>query len=221
MHSEQDLTRIGALGDDTRRRLYDVVVTAGRLVSRDEAAAETGVDRSTAAYHLDKLAGAGLLDVEYQRLTGRQGPGAGRPAKLYRRAAAEVEVSLPPRDYEMVAELLATVVEAVGPDETVVDDVARGAGRRLGAGVGPTTDVKSLLAARGYEPDEDPEQPGRLLLRNCPFHHLARDHRTLVCGMNQGLISGLLDEIGDGDHVAVLDPAPERCCVVLDRNEPA
>ena len=100
-------------------------MAAGRPIGRDEAAAAGGVDRSTAAHHLDKLTDAGLLEVEYRRLTGRQGPGAGRPAKLYRQAAAELQVSLPPRDYELVAELLASLVESVAPGGDVVDEVAR------------------------------------------------------------------------------------------------
>jgi hypothetical protein len=53
--------------------------------------------RSVAACHLDKLAGAGLLQVRYQRLAGREGPGAGRPAKIYRRADIQLSVSLSER----------------------------------------------------------------------------------------------------------------------------
>src|SRR5512134_429525 len=96
-----DIQSIALLDEPVRRTLYDAVVVAGRPLSRDEAATSAGVSRALAAFHLDKLVGAGLLDVEYRRLSGRTGPGAGRPSKLYRRGAREVGVSLPDRHYEV------------------------------------------------------------------------------------------------------------------------
>ena len=74
---------VGALADPKRRALYDAITEHGDWVSREEAADLLGLERGTAAHHLDRLADDGLLEVDYQRRTGRQGPGAGRPAKLY------------------------------------------------------------------------------------------------------------------------------------------
>ena len=79
-----DLAAIGSLTDPTRRRLYAFVASPIEPVGRDEAADALGIPRQTAAYHLDRLADEGLVDVEFLRLSGRTGPGAGRPAKLYR-----------------------------------------------------------------------------------------------------------------------------------------
>ena len=62
-----DLAALSALADPTRRRLYGLVVEAGRPLGRDEAVAAVGISRSLAAYHLDKLAEQGLLEVEYAR----------------------------------------------------------------------------------------------------------------------------------------------------------
>ena len=73
---------IGALAEPVRRALYDFVVASRGLVGREEAAEAVGVPVHTAKFHLDRLADDGLLDVEFQRRTGRTGPGAGRPAKL-------------------------------------------------------------------------------------------------------------------------------------------
>src|ERR687886_812552 len=106
----QDLEAISLLQDPARRGLYEYVASANREVSRNEAAEAVGLQRTLAAFHLDRLAGAGLLEVTYRRLTGRTGPGAGRPAKLYTRASAEYAVSLPPRQYDLAAELLAEAV---------------------------------------------------------------------------------------------------------------
>src|SRR3954454_9880739 len=93
----------GALADPLRRRLYELVVRARAPLGRDEAAAEAGIARSVAAYHLDQLVHDGLLTTTFERRSGRQGPGAGRPAKLYARAPGEVTVQLPARDDTFVA----------------------------------------------------------------------------------------------------------------------
>src|SRR5689334_12287977 len=104
---------LSALGDATRRRVYEHASSQPGGVSREETAAATGIARTLAAYHLDRLAAEGLLTVTYERRTGRTGPGAGRPAKLYARSEREVAVSIPPRDYHLAARLLA---EAAGAD---------------------------------------------------------------------------------------------------------
>src|SRR5829696_2835550 len=105
--SSDPVSRVAALDEPTRRRLYEYVVRARRPVGRDEASTALGISRSTAVFHLDRLAEEGLLDVVHQRLTGRTGPGAGRPSKLYLRSERQVEVSLPQRRYDLVGEMLA------------------------------------------------------------------------------------------------------------------
>jgi predicted ArsR family transcriptional regulator len=121
------LDRLAPLADPVRRSLYAFVVAQPDAVDRDTAAAGVGVGRPLAAFHLDRLASAGLLDVEYHRRSGRTGPGAGRPAKFYRRARGlETTVSLPPRRYDDLAVILA---EGVGQSaESVRPDAAGHAG---------------------------------------------------------------------------------------------
>ncbi len=102
---------VAALDEPTRRRLYDYIARSRQPVGRDQAARALGIARVTAAFHLDRLAAQGLLEVSHQRLTGRSGPGAGRPAKLYRRAGGEVAVALPPRHYDLAGALLAEAIE--------------------------------------------------------------------------------------------------------------
>src|SRR3954469_7341471 len=105
--SVNDDEAVAALADAVRRDLYRFVVGQGRPVGRGEAAEAVGVQRTLAAFHLDKLVDAGLLETGFQRLTERTGPGSGRPAKVYRRAKGERHLSLPPRDYRLVASLRA------------------------------------------------------------------------------------------------------------------
>jgi len=206
---------LSALDDPVRRRLYDHVSRAAEPVGRDEAARHAGIARSLAAYHLDKLAEEGLLTVAYERRSGRSGPGAGRPAKLYARSEREFSAAVPPRDYGLAARLLAEA--AAGDESQAAARALRAAAGRLGRAAGRESSAEpdglpELLAARGYEPYED---GAALRLRNCPFHAAARQHPEVVCEMNLALLRGLLDGRGGDDAEAVLEPAPGRCCVAI------
>ncbi|GAA2453294.1 helix-turn-helix domain-containing protein [Actinomadura vinacea] len=210
----EDIEAIALLQDPVRRRLYAYVGAQDREVSRNEAAEAAGIQRTLAAFHLDRMVEAGLLEAVSRRLTGRSGPGAGRPAKLYRRTPGEREVSLPPRDYRTAAGLLAEAAEAAGLDEEL-RDAARAHGKELREeGAAPCRgleEVAALLERRGYEPCLD----GRLLLmRNCPFHALSERFPPLVCGMNLALLEGLLEGV-EGVRVRI-EAGPGRCCAVVE-----
>jgi predicted ArsR family transcriptional regulator len=201
-----------SLDAPTRRRLYDYVVAQGEPVTRDGASEALGIDRSTAAYHLDRLVDEGLLIASFARPEGRGGPGAGRPAKRYERSSAEFSTSVPPRDYRLAAELLARAAEA-DRTGTVHDALARAAealGRELTADES-ADDLLDHLARHGFEPYRDGEV---IRLRNCPFHRLATTHPELVCGMNRALLAGTV-KAADAAYEARLEPADGRCCVAL------
>lgn len=209
--SQDDLEALALLQDPVRRSLYEVVAAHGGEVGRQEAAEAAGVSRTLAGHHLDKLVEAGLLESGLRRPE-RGGPGSGRPAKVYRRAAGERSVSLPPRDYVTLAGVLAEVVDELGAEERA-ERAARAAGERLGRR-GRGRPVAEVLRERGYEPyDED----GVLRMRNCPFHVLSSEQPLLVCAMNLALCQGLLDGLGDDPGRARLDPRPGECCVTLSK----
>jgi predicted ArsR family transcriptional regulator len=208
---DRDLAAIGLLQDPVRRALYGHVAAADGEVSRNQAAAAVGVQRGLAAFHLDKLVEAGLLEASFRRLGERRGPGAGRPAKLYRRASGEVAASIPPRTYETAAHLLAETVEQAGAD-LELQAAARRAGQAAGQATDPGPGVQAALAARGYEPYRDGAE---LRLRNCPFSRLAGEFPVLVCAMNLALVEGLLEGMGQPGGRAAMDPAPGRCCVAV------
>src|SRR5215218_8360021 len=132
---------VAALAEPTRRRLYEHVVRQPGPVSRDDVAGALGLARATAAFHLDRLVADGLLDIHFERRSGRTGPGAGRPAKLYRRSDVALEVSLPERHYDLAGELLAAaMVEAERsgePPRAVLERCAFRRGQELAAGVPP------------------------------------------------------------------------------------
>jgi predicted ArsR family transcriptional regulator len=221
------VTGLAALADPIRRELYLFVAAQPEPVSRDRAADGVAVPRHTAKFHLDKLVEQGLLDTEFQRLSGRQGPGAGRPAKLYRRSGRELSVTLPARRYDLAGQLLARAIDdslrTGTPVAETLDTAAAECGRALGDharhALGPRpvpeqqiSAVCAVLTAHGYEPRRE---AAITTLANCPFDALARDHTELVCGMNLALVGAVADQVGAGTLTASLDPADDRCCVVL------
>jgi predicted ArsR family transcriptional regulator len=203
--SGEDVEALAALGEPQRRAVYEHVAAAGAPVSRNDVADALGIGRNLAAHHLDKLAGAGLLEISFGRLTGKAGPGAGRPSKLYRRAAAEHSVSLPPRGYRVLAEVFADAVEEAGVEPALYSAARRQGARQRAAGEAP----EELLRRLGYEPVADGDV---WRLRNCPFDGVARTHPAVVCGANLALLEGAL---GAGVRI---DPRPEGCCVVVERD---
>lgn len=210
---------IGALADDTRRSLYEYVVAQRDPVGREQAAAALGVALHNVSFHLDRLVSEGLLEVEYRRLSGRTGPGAGRPSKLYRRADREFTVTLPPRRYDLVGDILAAAVGRVAdglPLEAALHDVALDEGRDLGAAAtaadvtDPLGAMARVLASQGYEPQLKPEV---VELTNCPFDTLAKKHTALVCGLNRDFVQGVAEGLGCDRVTAHLEPEPGKCCV--------
>jgi predicted ArsR family transcriptional regulator len=219
----QGLADLAVLAEPLRRRLYLHVIGQSEPVGRDDAAGALGIGRSLAAFHLDRLVEAGLLTTEFRRLSGRSGPGAGRPAKLYLSSGREVRATVPHRRYEVAAKLFASaltsedpgpdaLVEAAGAYGTELGSEARHrAGPRSGRG-GRMKALTSVLRDAGYVPFQRGDE---LRLRNCPFHELAERHRQLTCGMNLALVRGMLDGAGLPAETARLDWQPGQCCVAI------
>lgn len=223
---EAELAGLAVLAEPVRRRLYLHVLQAGE-VTRERAARALSIGRALAAFHLDRLVAEGLLDADYRRLTGRRGPGAGRPAKVYRRSPRDLEVTVPARRYELLARLL---LQGAGDDRARQQalEAAREQGKALGAkarreagrraGRVAPPDLLAVLERHGFQPFPDGDQ---IRLRNCPFDSLVRDHRDLVCGMNLELMRGVLAGLGSGGLRARLERTPGTCCVAFARRKSA
>jgi predicted ArsR family transcriptional regulator len=218
---------VAALADPVRRDLYLYVSAQPMPISRDQAADALGIARHNAKFHLDKLADEGLLDISFKRLSERQGPGAGRPTKLYARSGRQLSVILPERRYDLAGKLLATALEDAAAQGNTPADALRAAGADWGrsladqarASAGPRPSRDRLLACtcqalteNGYEPHRT---DGAVVLRNCPFDALAREHTELVCGMNLAILAAVTEQLHETALAARLEPAPGRCCVVL------
>jgi predicted ArsR family transcriptional regulator len=227
----RQLAAIALLADELRQRLYRFVAAQPNPVTRDQAAAAVGISRKLAAFHLDKLAAAGLLEATAADPASRR-PGPGRAPKAYQPAAAEVTLSIPQRRYDALGDVLVQAIVADGPASSArlaADQLAHERGQALGERIrterrlgrlGPEralTVLGELLAACGYAPARAPARL-QLLLRNCPFQQLARRAPELVCGLNQQFLAGLLAGLRSRRVDAVLQPDaaadPTRCCVL-------
>ena len=216
---------VSSLRDPVRRSLYQYVAEQSDYVSRDDAAGAAGISRMLAAFHLERLVEAGLLEASYRRLSGRTGPGAGRTSKVYRRARRQFRLSLPERRYDVLAEVFAEALDP-GVREPTSDRLAAAAeqfGARLGSQAASSIRGKGdqrqalleglqLLAEFGFEPIQEEDW---ITLRNCPFDTLAKEHRDLVCGVNLSIMNAFLGRLGRSGLEARLEPAEGRCCVRL------
>jgi predicted ArsR family transcriptional regulator len=219
-----DLMAVALLADPTRQQLYLYLRERREPVGREEAARHAGIKLRIAAFHLDKMAAAGLLEVEYRRLSGRVGPGAGRPAKVYSVSSRSFSVEIPQTRYGLAASMMASALSGGGPRADgagSLQDVATAVGESLGGeirrqartGGARQKAVQCKLKQLGYEPQV--QESGEWTLRNCIFSELSMSHRELVCGMNAAFVSGLLS----GARLASLRVerrmAWPTCCVRL------
>lgn len=214
------ISAIAALSDGTRRRLYEFVRAARRPVSRDEAAAAVDISRKLAAFHLDKLVEVGLLDAGFESQTAR-----GRPPKVYAPADRGVEVSVPPRRYELLAEIMADGMHRGGAGSALAASAQAAYDRGLAlasqmpVGRAPMgaeramAAVETALADVGFEPYRN--TAGCVRLNNCPFHALAKAMPEFVCQLNYALTSGVLAGLNAETIEAVLAPSAGECCVEL------
>lgn len=222
MQNAKEAAAISLLLDPLRWRLYSYIRSSGGAVGRDEAAQAMEVSRNLAAFHLDRMAATRLLTVEYRRLSGRSGRGAGRPAKLYRIADRRMVVSVPVTRYALASTILATALERRSAEERPADAARRVAVRvgtelghemreRLRCRDGSLALAEAALEELGYDPVR---RADRIDLRNCPFYDLASSHRSLTCAMNQALVAGLLPAIRAGELLAEGPREwPGHCCV--------
>jgi predicted ArsR family transcriptional regulator len=221
---DRNVTGIGVLADPVRRKLYRYVCSQAQPVTRDQAAQAVGVARHKAKFHLDRLEAAGLLEADYVRLTGRAGPGAGRPSKRYSRGGGEFAVTLPARDYELAGHIMADAISDSARNGTPIFDALNNAAAAYGAAIAASsTDHPSgadaaldlavrILTEHAYEPRRIERS---VVMANCPFHALAVGHTELVCRLNHSVLTGFVDLIASDLLEARLEPGENRCCVTL------
>jgi predicted ArsR family transcriptional regulator len=169
MTTSDPVETISLLGEPVRRRLYDYAVHEPEPASRERAAKAVGTKRSLMPFTWTSLPKRDCSTVEFKRLSGRKGPGDGEAAKLYKKPAQDLEVSLPHREYRLAATLFAQALSSKQSSGEVVKAVARAFGRKLAHEVkeraAPRRGRKNLtrtagdvLREHGYQPFHDPDR---------------------------------------------------------------
>jgi predicted ArsR family transcriptional regulator len=224
----EGIAAAAALKDELRSRIYQFIRRSRRAVTREEVASEAGISTKLAAFHLDHLVDRGLLRTHYARPAGRSGPGAGRTSKFYEPSDLQVDISIPPRQYDVAGDLLLKALSTQNPDEAPGEAalrVSREAGLELGRELRTSVGkgrigaeralriIENILQERGYEPYR--AEKGIVRLRNCPFHHLARQAPEFICGMNRQFVEGIANGLGNDSLQILLEPSPEECCVCM------
>lgn len=203
------------LGDATRRGIYITVREAVEPATAGQIAELFDIHANVARHHLDRLVDDGYLQVTRRRRSERRGPGAGRPAKYYETTTKEISVQFPLRRYDLLAELLARIVERLAPDSAaeIAKEVGREYGRELAAEVGLSKDagfetavhaVAKVMMGVGF--DSEANTDDRVIVtRFCPFGEAASNHPKIVCMLDQGIVSGLL-ESANAEGVPLVTP---------------
>ena len=211
------IERLIPLMEPARRRIFVFVSGAPKPVSREEAAAATGLSTALAAFHLEKLLEARLVEASFEAPSAGGPRRRGRPAKLYRSSRGDISLSLPARNYRLAAEIFAEAFPAETA-ESVLGAAARRRGRSIGTSAGGeglegTAGLVATLTEAGYRPRP---VSGRIELGNCPFEALTEGHGELICRANLALLEGILEGAGVSTMEARLEPGDDRCCVVIE-----
>lgn len=210
-----DLT--STLGDPTRRSIYLSVRESVDPVTAAQVAAEFSIHANVARHHLDRLADEGYLEITRKRPDGKNGSGAGRPAKCYTATDKEIEVQFPARRYDLLADLLIRVVQRLEPERAA--EIAAEVGREYGIELAGTLSlpetggfdsvlatVQQAMVDVGFAVDTNPTNR-QLLMSHCPFGRTAFDHPEVVCSLDRGIVNGLMEAL---DQVTDTVTAPKE-----------
>ncbi|HET7724227.1 MAG TPA: helix-turn-helix domain-containing protein [Propionibacteriaceae bacterium] len=204
----------------TRAQVLEHLRTLDVPVPLEEIASAVGIHQNTARFHLDALAGAGLVvrDTEHREVPGR-------PKVLFRAAGLTRDTSYQNLAQVMVRHFAARLPD--GPERAL--DAGTAWGQSLRAELDaenpdrePLERLVDGMASLGYEPELVGEPDPVLNLRPCPYGPLASEDPEIVCQMHLGLMRGVLGENQPWDVTAVEPWAqPTTCRVILRRRSVA
>jgi predicted ArsR family transcriptional regulator len=186
-------------------------------VTAAQVAAEFSIHANVARHHLDRLADEGYLEITHKRPDGKNGSGAGRPAKCYTATDKEIEVQFPARRYDLLADLLIRIVQRLEPERA--SEIAAEVGREYGIELAGTLSlpetagfdsvlatVQQAMVDVGFAVDTNTTNR-QLLMSHCPFGRTAFDHPEVVCSLDRGIVNGLMEAL---DQVTDTVTAPKE-----------
>ena len=194
--------RLQAVGDPGLRAALLFVRGQPGAITADDLAAHEGVHRNVARGRLERLADAGLVESVFERRSGRSGPGAGRPAKLYRAAPELSGIEFPARGYETLVGLLADSHPGA-EGRRRLRDVGIDFGRHLArsGGLRPSKRfdrglerVCAAIRSLGYQATLERAAAGEAVISTstCPLRPLVTTHPGAVA-IDEGMWAGLVE----------------------------
>jgi predicted ArsR family transcriptional regulator len=221
-----------ALAGESRQALLAALQRVGGPLDAGAAGAAVGLHTNTARVHLELLCSVGLVQRRTEDRSRR-----GRPRVLYEVAAATRALLDHRRareggnGYRELARLLAQQLAEL-PD---VPSEALRAGRRWAAVLSNVTlppgrlsrddtlgVAVKLLGRLGFDPEAAPDAD-RILLHHCPFEEVARESRSVVCGIHLGMLKATVERLDSPLDVVGLEPfvtdQPTLCIVHLGARE--
>jgi len=190
-----------ALAEPHRARLLELLERAEDGLAVDALAAAVELHPNTVRSHLEVLVAAGLAAAADER-SGRPG----RPRRIFHAVATDEG------EHELLAAALTGSLARAADGPALAEATGREWGRylveRLPPGTEPTEEacverLSALLSARGFRPRVE---PGRILMRRCPFRRLAERHPEVVCGLHRGRLDGAPEQLGAPVSVERLTP---------------
>jgi predicted ArsR family transcriptional regulator len=189
-------------------------------VTADEVACAFGIHRNVARSRLERLAAAGLLEPAFERRSGRQGPGAGRPAKVYAVAPELTPLEFPHRHSEELVSLLADALPSEARGDALEEVGARfGARLAADAPVYPAEDAPAALDAvccglrrLGYQASvvEADASGGSITTPTCPLRPLTvADPSTFT--LDRGMWRGLAAAAFTGHELESVECSGHGC----------
>jgi predicted ArsR family transcriptional regulator len=198
-----------ALGDNTRYAIYLELARSAVPLSTMEVAESLDLHPNTVRPHLERMRDVGLLEVA----SSSQGE-VGRPQHRYSIAPDAPSLGLEPPALPTLAQMLLSAAHAAGLTPEELTDAGREQGRSDGCQWAPDTPAVDALvveqARLGFDPAPVELEAGAVVaFAHCPFRALAEQHPDLVCSLHQGLVEGLVDQIG-GVSVTRFHPLLDR-----------
>lgn len=205
-----------ALGDPTRHRIFDHIVTSDGPVDVAELTELLGLNHNAIRQHLAKLTDAELV------VEGKAAPtGPGRPRLVYTVDPATESRWGATGPYERLSVLLTEIIRS--------GDSAVEVGRRAGRMDRPEGDLdldpdaaiaelREAMEREGFEPEVRERRSGTdIILHNCPFESTALLDPDTVCALHLGMAEGLAEGAAgvEVDELIAKDPRRANCRLKL------
>jgi predicted ArsR family transcriptional regulator len=194
------MDELEAVGDPELRETLLWARAQARPIDADQLAAAHEIHRNVARSRLERLVTARLLTASFERRTGRTGPGAGRPAKVYAVSPELGAIEFPARRYESLLGLLVAGLPIEGRADKLREigiefgrELARTARLRPAKTLAAGFDrMCAAVRSLGYQAavTEVTENGAVIATPTCPLRPLVRAHPE-TAEIDRGMWAGL------------------------------